>query len=84
MFRRLLPGILVVCSLLIDVTVLPLFTSSRYIPAFSLITVLCLGLLMALFHRLNMTGSCSDGYISLSFVRQVRQEFGCRLSDQVL
>ena len=34
----------------------------------------CQVLLKALFHLLNMMGSCNGGYISFLFARQVRQE----------
>ena len=46
MFKRILPGLLSAFALLLDLSILPLFTATPYMPQFSLITVLCLGLLL--------------------------------------
>lgn len=46
MFRRILPGILTALTLLLDVTVLPMFVSSDLMPSLSLMSVLCIGLLL--------------------------------------
>ncbi len=46
MFRRILPGLLTALTLLLDIAILPIFTQSPYMPVFSLLTVLCMGLLL--------------------------------------
>ncbi len=43
MLKRLLPAILLVVTLLLDMTVLPLFAASVYMPVFSLLLVHALG-----------------------------------------
>ncbi len=46
MFRRILPGILTAAALLLDIAILPVFTQSPYMPVFSLLTALVMGLLL--------------------------------------
>lgn len=46
MFRRILPPLLVVFTLLLDTAVLPVFTNHWLIPLFALLTVHALGLLL--------------------------------------
>ena len=46
MFRRILPALLTALSLILDIAVLPVFVVSPYLPVFSLLTVLVLGLLL--------------------------------------
>ena len=46
MFRRILPPLLVVFTLLLDTTILPIFTNHWLIPLFALLTVHTLGLLL--------------------------------------
>lgn len=46
MLKRMMPGILSALALLLDVSILPLITVSPYMPQISLMTVLCLGLLL--------------------------------------
>ena len=46
MFRRFLPWILVYLAVMLDISVIPFLTSSEYIPLFSLVTVIALGLLL--------------------------------------
>lgn len=46
MFRRILPPLLVVFTLLLDTTILPIFTNHWLIPLFALLTVHALGLLL--------------------------------------
>lgn len=46
MFRRLLPLLLLIVTLLIDISVVPMIWATRYVPMFSLMTVVVLGLLL--------------------------------------
>lgn len=46
MFRRIMPMVLLLVAFLVDVSVVPFLSSMRYLPTFSLVTIVVLGLLL--------------------------------------
>lgn len=50
MFRRLLPYLLIVVLVLIDVSVVPVFTASVYVLPITLLFVMCAGMLLGRMH----------------------------------
>lgn len=50
MFRRLLPYLLIIVLVLIDVSVVPVFTTSVYVLPVALIYVMCAGMLLGRMH----------------------------------
>lgn len=50
MFRRLLPYLLIVFLVLVDISVIPVFTSSAYVIPVTLVFVMCAGMLLGRMH----------------------------------
>lgn len=61
MFRRLLPYLLIVALVLIDVSVIPVFTASVYVLPITLMFVMCAGMLLGRMH--GMLGGLLGGLL---------------------